>query len=755
MQAKSGTVSFDRWTFDKRSGDLSYNGEKVETLRPKTALLLHILLLQPHAILSQDELLKSVWPETTVSSNVLLQSIRELRSALGDDAKHPQYIKTHAKRGYEWLMSATQPQGAIFKRSKAWLLAIPILASILLFALSRHQEPTPEPPSSAGDVAVLPFINDTGDPDYQWVEHGLRDMVSTAVDHALHVNALPGYAIESKWVDLRSLKSSLVQGKLEGLRTDLGVSYVVFVRVSEAIPFQFHIIVASEIGLRYDELVVADFSEVVPVIIQHLAPLIGENTAEIDLRHLGVSVNPEANEAFARGIQSLRTEGASQAIHYFERANIFDSEYQWPRVYAAMAWAQLGHGVQAEKAFETVYRETSWTEPNVSAFCLTQWAALDIQYGDIKRAETHIDEAIAISRAYEFRFGLAQALLKKGYLLTLSGHWTLAQAIYEEALGISRDLKDPNTEAASLLSMASNYQSIEAFQGHEDHFMRAINFYRISGNKRDLASAYFMYGLLMPADRAEERANLLDRAQKEYANLSDPMGMATVDLARGVQAIQANESELAAGYFSCSYQTSIDYETALFTAETNRLSGWAKGVHGVRSGSPAMIFQAKTQIDSALDEFRFIGVPIGVAAAQFFLAILDFELGNFDAAIVLLTQARLTFEAAGMGRVMAYSDLQIGEIHMRKRNWAQAFSSLEKANQYFNFTDGRTLELMARCQFEQQHFQRAVDLQLQAAAGKPSDSWSFRENRLTHYQDAQAGRVVPDLGHEPSYVASM
>jgi DNA-binding winged helix-turn-helix (wHTH) protein len=62
----------------------------------------------------KDELQKTLWPaDTLVDFEVgLNQGISKIRQALSDDADHPRYIETVAKRGYRFLASA--------KLSKVW-----------------------------------------------------------------------------------------------------------------------------------------------------------------------------------------------------------------------------------------------------------------------------------------------------------------------------------------------------------------------------------------------------------------------------------------------------------------------------------------------------------------------------------------------------------------------------------------------------------------------------------------------------------
>lgn len=74
--------------------------QQSQTLPPKALAVLTCLAKSKGKVVSQDELLANVWPNTVVSPNTLQRCIAQLRKALGDDGKVQHYIKTHAKQGY-------------------------------------------------------------------------------------------------------------------------------------------------------------------------------------------------------------------------------------------------------------------------------------------------------------------------------------------------------------------------------------------------------------------------------------------------------------------------------------------------------------------------------------------------------------------------------------------------------------------------------------------------------------------------------
>ena len=79
-----------------------WGGGQARHLRPKSFALLRYLVAHPGRVLSKDELVQAVWPETAISDGVLTVSITEIRQALGDAVQAPQYLETVPRRGYRW-----------------------------------------------------------------------------------------------------------------------------------------------------------------------------------------------------------------------------------------------------------------------------------------------------------------------------------------------------------------------------------------------------------------------------------------------------------------------------------------------------------------------------------------------------------------------------------------------------------------------------------------------------------------------------
>ena len=70
--------------------------------------MLRYLAERPGRLVSGAELLRAVWPDVAVSDTMPRLCIREIRTALGDDARQPRFLETRPRRGYR-LMAAVHP----------------------------------------------------------------------------------------------------------------------------------------------------------------------------------------------------------------------------------------------------------------------------------------------------------------------------------------------------------------------------------------------------------------------------------------------------------------------------------------------------------------------------------------------------------------------------------------------------------------------------------------------------------------------
>ncbi len=95
-------IIFDPFCLDLANECLWRASEAIK-LRPKAFAVLSYLLGRPRQLVTKEELLNTVWPETFVGDAVLKVAIRQLREALDDDPKSPRFIETAHRRGYRFI----------------------------------------------------------------------------------------------------------------------------------------------------------------------------------------------------------------------------------------------------------------------------------------------------------------------------------------------------------------------------------------------------------------------------------------------------------------------------------------------------------------------------------------------------------------------------------------------------------------------------------------------------------------------------
>ena len=100
-----GVRAFGPFRFDPNSGELTRNGYRVR-LQPQPTLVLALLTDPWGKLVPREEIYRQVWGEDTHVDfeQSLNYCIRQIRSALRDDANQPKYLETVPKRGYRFMV---------------------------------------------------------------------------------------------------------------------------------------------------------------------------------------------------------------------------------------------------------------------------------------------------------------------------------------------------------------------------------------------------------------------------------------------------------------------------------------------------------------------------------------------------------------------------------------------------------------------------------------------------------------------------
>lgn len=170
---------FDSFVFDRDRG--LFDKGKPVAIEPQGLELLGYLLEHRDRVISRDELNLEIWKGRIVSEAALSTCIRGVRRALGDDRKAQRFIRTHPKRGFQFVAKvepiddakgevlaaieaaagpAARARGPIPLAALALVLVVVLLGG---WWLLRDEGAVPNAKPNLS-IAVLPFDNLSGDP---------------------------------------------------------------------------------------------------------------------------------------------------------------------------------------------------------------------------------------------------------------------------------------------------------------------------------------------------------------------------------------------------------------------------------------------------------------------------------------------------------------------------------------------------------------------------------------------------------------
>jgi TolB-like protein/DNA-binding winged helix-turn-helix (wHTH) protein len=104
--SRDSVLNFGPYRLDMGNEQL-WRDIQLVRLTPKAWQVLRVLVEHPGQLVTKEEFFRVVWQETVVSDAALTSCIQELRQALGDNARNPQYIETVHRRGFRFLPPVT------------------------------------------------------------------------------------------------------------------------------------------------------------------------------------------------------------------------------------------------------------------------------------------------------------------------------------------------------------------------------------------------------------------------------------------------------------------------------------------------------------------------------------------------------------------------------------------------------------------------------------------------------------------------
>jgi len=100
---------FHSFRLDTNDECLWRDGQRLALTRKAFAVLNHLIGQAGHLV-TKEELMEAVWPETFVQEEILKTYVRKLRQTLGDNAQDPLFIETQQGRGYRFIAQVAEEE---------------------------------------------------------------------------------------------------------------------------------------------------------------------------------------------------------------------------------------------------------------------------------------------------------------------------------------------------------------------------------------------------------------------------------------------------------------------------------------------------------------------------------------------------------------------------------------------------------------------------------------------------------------------
>jgi TolB-like protein/DNA-binding winged helix-turn-helix (wHTH) protein/Flp pilus assembly protein TadD len=373
-------------------------------LTPKVFETLLIFLENPGRLIEKDELMQKLWQDRFVEESNLTFNIKMLRKALGDNAQRPQFIETVQSRGYRFIAEVRRIEVKEKGRkgegennglaSVSFSPLLPVSSSqkgaVVALAEWKHAVDTKEPEeldehiaklelvptkpviksrpkylaliaagivlgaiglgyyflnSGGGEaidsVAVLPFVNTTGDTNTEYLSDGISDSIINSLSRLpnLKVNSLNSVMrYKGKEVDAQTIGRELnVKAVLIGKLTPQGDDVTISVELVDVRDNRR--LWGEQYNRKLSDILVVQ-GEIARQISDGLRlRLSGDEQKQLAKQYTN---SAEAYQLYILGkylSRQMTKEGFEKGIEYFEQAIKIDPSY-------ALAYTELAGAYQ-------------------------------------------------------------------------------------------------------------------------------------------------------------------------------------------------------------------------------------------------------------------------------------------------------------------------------------------------------------------------------------------------------------------------
>ncbi|MDJ0834970.1 MAG: winged helix-turn-helix domain-containing protein [Acidobacteriota bacterium] len=721
---------FDDFRFDSTRAQLTRDGQDLK-LRPQSARFLAFVLQNRERLITKEELIAEVWGESFVNDQAVFQCVNQLRKALGESAGDPKYLRTVPRRGYRWIaervteeepaavaepvereqtppepevhapdsqgLSVTGQLRVVRKQRVGWMTAALAMATVLLILVLLtlpgllEQKPAPR-----GRLALLPFANDTGDPQLHWVELGLMDMVLQSFKENASLSPISTERVLNALKDSGLRQGQIAAGEqLKQLRTLLGAEQVIGITVRGR--RQAYELVCQTVNHRQEvDTQIFSGTDLTDLALRVSGELQSVLTGERKPVARSFSKDSFVNQSYALGLQEYYEGYLQKALPYFEVCLQKDPNFLFAAYQLANCRMDLGLDGEAEK----LARETL-TKARASG---------DTVAGDL--------------------------LLILGDLEGRKGNTAQALANYREALDLWQNLGDREGEWVALMNLAAEYatQPDTIDQGIET-YREALALALEIDDEHGQAQVYGSLGLVeLGRGRIEEGLAFLEKELGIWEALDHPDAEAYVHQELGHHYLFHDQREKGRTHLTQAVELARQTQSkpVLITALT-------------ALGEMAIEEENWPEARKYLDEAAELAAPLGNPGQELEVRLMQAKLASLepDAELMELSGNR----AATLARQLTDRDSEIyvlaafGDCHYNSDDREAGRTYLEKVEKLAGPEHPISLLLRARDAYEHDRFQDAFEKQKDVKTRWP-EIWDRREEMLlTRYRRAaETGR---------------
>jgi tetratricopeptide (TPR) repeat protein len=566
----------------------------------------------------------------------------------------------------------------------AALLAAAALVTIAAFQAVDYFKNKQTPEAAAGvpgvpraSLALLPFINETGDASYDWIRSGVPDLLRTDLmrDDSLRL-------VDESRID--QIYEGLAIADDEELRPDMTIRIAGLVKADSVLVARL-VRMGERLGILADlrsvsggSIVSAPQLKVEGQGDESIFAMVEDLSKQIR-QEIGIADRRGGND---RGITDLTTQSVAalklygeardlvregnnlEATEQFELALGEDPDFAAARVDLAETYDRLGFSdkaleqiqlasqkiqkfspyeaarVQATKAklefdfeaAEAAYLQLVQIAPN-STETLMGLADVQMTNGDVEGALTTVERILELDPKH------ATAQLTLGRLKGMSGDLSGAKEQFENSLDSAIDSKNREAEADALHALGNYYFRIDRYDDGLTYYEKALKIRGAIGDRPGVADVTSMVGSTYhELGRYDEAIETMQHVVGLYRELGDAAGQAQAYSSLG-------EFHQASGHTS---EALSAYEDALKllrdigdkAEEASTLSGI--GYVNMVLGNYA---QAHFPLQEALNRRRELGDKYDVALSLVDVGILEQVQGRYEQAIGYYLDARDVFRS--------------------------------------------------------------------------------------------------------------